>query len=158
VKREVRAGDFTTSFYEASENFRLAAAVAELAEILRASYWARGSKLGEVYRLAKSLAPEFDNREDVVEFVGLVATAAGLRGESIEGPEVRPAGTSVPGRGQSYAPAGPGREAAGSGEPSLAQVLPLVLVAFGITLGRVAFLRRVRLRRTAGRRARRRTS
>lgn len=79
VSREVQASALADSFGEASENFRLAAAVAEFAEILRESYWARGSKLSGVLELAKSLAPEFDNRKDVVEFADLVARAKQLK-------------------------------------------------------------------------------
>ncbi len=134
VRTDIRASHFTPSFHEATENFRLAATVAEFAEILRESYWAEGSHLGRVYRLARILAPEFDNRKDVVEFVGLVTTAAEIRGDSLKGGYAdEPSDT---GGFQTWL-SGSGRRAE---EPPLSYVLPLVLVILGITLGRVAYL------------------
>jgi hypothetical protein len=108
--------------------------VAEFSEILRESYWAEGSHLGRVYKLARTLAPEFDNRQDVVEFAGLVATAARIRGDSLKGGYAdEPSGTGGFRRWLSGSKGGPE-------EPPLSYVLPLVLVILGITLGRVAYL------------------
>ncbi len=47
----------TGGFESASDDFRLAAAAAELAEILRGSYWAKGSNLNEVMRIAQGIPP-----------------------------------------------------------------------------------------------------
>jgi Ca-activated chloride channel family protein len=79
VSNEVDASVFAGSFDEATENFRLAAVVAEFAEILRESYWARESSLGEVLAEAKKVAPEFDNRKDVVELLELIEKAYKLK-------------------------------------------------------------------------------
>jgi Ca-activated chloride channel family protein len=76
---DVDASVFAGTFNEATENFRLAAVVAEFAEILRESYWARESSLGEVLAEAKKVAPEFDNRKDVVELLELIEKAYELK-------------------------------------------------------------------------------
>ncbi|TET32727.1 MAG: DUF3520 domain-containing protein [Planctomycetota bacterium] len=87
VKRSIDSSAFAATFEEASQSFRLAAAAAEFSEILRESYWAKGSDLGAVLALAKSVAPEFDNDKDVLEFVELVANAKKLKGAKIELPD-----------------------------------------------------------------------
>jgi Ca-activated chloride channel family protein len=140
VAREISAKDIKKSFKEASENFRLAAAAAEFAEILRQSYWAKGSKLRDVFDLAMKLAPEFDNRKDVIEFVNLVGKAGQIKGE-VTGQEIEDVPAAAPGGtgDQSRAP-GAGGGFLGLKEPRLSQVLPLVLTLFCMTLGRVAYL------------------
>jgi Ca-activated chloride channel family protein len=55
--------------------FRLTAAVAEYAEILRQSYWARESSMVEVLELARQAAAELPNDPDGAEFVSLVQQA-----------------------------------------------------------------------------------
>jgi Ca-activated chloride channel family protein len=79
VKKAIDSSTFSAEFEKASENFRLAAVVAEFAEILKESYWAKGSDLSQVLALAKSVAREFDNRKDILEFVKLVANAKEMR-------------------------------------------------------------------------------
>ena len=57
--------------------------VAEFAEILRDSYWARGSSLDELFRRAQLVAAEQrDSRraQDVAELVSLIGKAARLKG------------------------------------------------------------------------------
>lgn len=80
---EIEAGlaqaDFVTAFTDASLRFQLAATVAEYAEILRDSYWAKESSLAsvseDVVRISNGLAQD----EDVQEFAGLVSTAVSLK-------------------------------------------------------------------------------
>ena len=55
--------DFNRRFENCTPEFRLAAAAAEFSEILRKSYWARGSKLTDVYRIAKSVDGELRSEE-----------------------------------------------------------------------------------------------
>jgi hypothetical protein len=55
--------------------------VAEFAEILRGSYWARGGKLGDVLTLAQQCRTDFDGRKDVGELVSLIERAKGLDGD-----------------------------------------------------------------------------
>ena len=85
VSEDFNSKEFKKSFEETSENFRLAAAVAEFAEILRESYWAKGSKIGDVLALAREVAPEFDNAKDVTGFVDLVSKSNSLKAEEVAG-------------------------------------------------------------------------
>jgi Ca-activated chloride channel family protein len=55
------------------------AAVAEFAELLRGSYWARGSSLEAVLSLARSAVDRLGERPDRVEFLGMIETAEQLR-------------------------------------------------------------------------------
>lgn len=146
VKSDLLFKDVTDSFYEASENFRLAALVAEFAEVLRGSRWARSSKLSFLHGLLRQLAPEFDNRKDVVELISLVEKAAAIRGEALnEEAGGEEAGTSD---GQSWLPPvyRERLEQQTQREPSLSQVLPLFLIAFGLTMGRVVYVHGFRRR------------
>lgn len=68
------SSDLHDSFETASAPFRLTAAVAEFAEILRESYWAKDGSLEEVRRVVKGVYPELDN-EQVVELIYLVGKA-----------------------------------------------------------------------------------
>ena len=74
VGEDIFPSDLHESFETASAPFRLAAAVAEFAEILRESYWAKDGSLEEVRRVVKGVFPEFDN-EQVVELIYLVGKA-----------------------------------------------------------------------------------
>jgi Ca-activated chloride channel family protein len=70
---------FGSSFDATSPRFKLAAAVAEYAEILRNSYWAKGSSLESVQGLAQRVRQALPNDEDVTEFADLVSRASRLR-------------------------------------------------------------------------------
>lgn len=74
VGEDIFSSDLHESFETASAPFRLTAAVAEFAEILRESYWAKDGSLEEVRRVVKGVFPEFDN-EQVVELIYLVGKA-----------------------------------------------------------------------------------
>jgi Ca-activated chloride channel family protein len=67
-------------FFATSPSFRLAAAVAGFAEILRQSPYVTGYALADVAREASALLPLFENRADVAEFAQLVQTADRLSG------------------------------------------------------------------------------
>lgn len=69
---------FLPAFESASPEFRLAAAAAEFAEILRGSYWAKESTLAGVLPLARSVLAEREGDADAAEFVRLVERAASL--------------------------------------------------------------------------------
>jgi len=70
---------FASAFDAASPRFKLAAAVAEYAEILRASFWAKGSSLENVQGLAQRVKQALPNDKDVAEFADLVSRASRLR-------------------------------------------------------------------------------
>ncbi len=63
----------------ASPSLRLAAVVAELAEILRGSYWAQEGSLEVALAEARKLLPELSERQEVVELVSLLGKAVELR-------------------------------------------------------------------------------
>jgi hypothetical protein len=75
--------DFQARFEAASAEFQAAAAVAEYAEILRQSYWAKESRMTDVLALVRRLQ---DNPPvqgalagQMMDFNGLVAQAARLQ-------------------------------------------------------------------------------
>jgi Ca-activated chloride channel family protein len=145
VKQAFGSGDFTDSYHEASENFRLAALVAEFAEILRGSPYAAGSRLSAVYKLASQLAPEFDNRKDVMEFVSLAQRAAQLSGENLDdGCESLPAGAWYEPPDYPQRPGYAWREA---DTVRLLQVLVLTLAVAIMVMARVAYVYGFRWRR-----------
>ncbi len=79
---EMLAGSSVRSYVEASRSFRLHALVAEFAEILRESVWARGSRLEDVGRALEPVVEAYDRRKDVVELAALVKQAALLLARS----------------------------------------------------------------------------
>ena len=84
VNQTFTVADLDASFDAASPDFRLAAAVAEYAELLRDSYWAREGSLAEVSALADNVAEQYFGAdrgayEDAQEFAELVERAASLQ-------------------------------------------------------------------------------
>ncbi len=79
LSREIRETDLAPSWKRASPSLRLASLVAEMAEILKGSYWAKGGSLDRVFRLAQGLSPEFAGDERVAEFAALAGKATRLR-------------------------------------------------------------------------------
>jgi Ca-activated chloride channel family protein len=72
----ITGADLVEQLEESSPALRLAAVVAETAEVLRGSYWARGSNLDEVFRSAQRVSREFEGDREVAELVSLVGKAA----------------------------------------------------------------------------------
>ena len=66
------------SFDAASPEFQIAAAIAEYAEILKKSYWAKDSQMSEVIALVRRAQAELPADPQVTEFAGLVERAASL--------------------------------------------------------------------------------
>ncbi|UCD95116.1 MAG: DUF3520 domain-containing protein, partial [Candidatus Zixiibacteriota bacterium] len=83
LSRGITRGDFRNKFGNCSVDFKLAAACAEFAEILRKSYWAKGSRLSDVYELAIEVFLENDSRE-IVEFMNMISKADKFAGERAE--------------------------------------------------------------------------
>ena len=75
LRRDLPRSGLASSFEEASPRFQLAAVVAEYAEVLRESYWAREGTLGAVAREAERLARLIPEDNDVVEFAAVTAQA-----------------------------------------------------------------------------------
>ena len=74
ISGDILLSQLRESFETASAPFRLTAAVAEFAEILRESYWAKDGSLEEVRQVVKGVYPEVDN-EQVVELIYLLGKA-----------------------------------------------------------------------------------
>ena len=72
------AADLRSSVDRASPRFRLDAAVAEFAEILRRSFWAKEHRIADVLPLARRAAEEMRDDPDVREFARIVEKAADL--------------------------------------------------------------------------------
>ncbi len=75
LRRDLPRSELAASFEDASPTFQLSAVVAEYAEVLRESYWAREGTLGAVAREAARLARLIPGDNDVVEFAALTAQA-----------------------------------------------------------------------------------
>lgn len=78
TSRAFDRADFSETIADSSPRFQLDAVVAEYAEILRHSYWARDASLEEVGRKARSVARYFPGDSDVQEFAKLVRQAIHL--------------------------------------------------------------------------------
>ena len=74
VSKAITVSQLHESFDTAPATFRLAAAVAEFAEILRESYWAKDGSLDTVHQVVKDAFPEIDS-EGIVELMYLVNKA-----------------------------------------------------------------------------------
>jgi Ca-activated chloride channel family protein len=74
VRAPIRRDVFCRSFDRASDDFRLAAAAAEFAEIMRQSYWARGSSLSDVLAVVNDIGCE-DYTDQVAELARLINLA-----------------------------------------------------------------------------------
>ncbi len=81
VSREVMVDDISPSFDAAFRATQLAACVAEFAEILRDSYWARDGNLDDVLSLAEQCRKQMQSQTPVAELVELVKTARQLKAE-----------------------------------------------------------------------------
>jgi Ca-activated chloride channel family protein len=76
ISRSIARADLASTFRDASIRFQLDAVVAEYAEILRQSYWARDSSLEDVAWEARRVAEYLPRDPDVAEFVSLVERAS----------------------------------------------------------------------------------
>ncbi len=78
-EKNIYARDMNRDFENTSPMFRFTASVAEFAEILKKSYWAKDSNLAEVNKVAKSAVADMHddntNLDDFNEFIELVSKA-----------------------------------------------------------------------------------
>jgi Ca-activated chloride channel family protein len=86
-ERRVGLEDLASSWDEASPSFRLAALVAEFAEILRGSWWAKEGSLDEVFRRAQRVSADLPGNAQAAEFAALAGRAAGIRARDGQGEE-----------------------------------------------------------------------
>jgi len=78
ISRDLRHEDLVSDFARAPIHLRVQAAVAEFAEILRGSYWAKDSTLAQLVPVVDGLAAELPGDEAVQELAQLVRRAADL--------------------------------------------------------------------------------
>ena len=76
ISQTVTKGDLFTEFIEAPARYQLSAVVAEFAELLRQSYWAREGSLSDVETEADRLRRILPDDSDVAEFAELASIAA----------------------------------------------------------------------------------
>ncbi len=88
--RRVGFQDFAPSWEAASPSLRLAALVAELAEILKGSPWAKTADLGDVARRIQETARQLPGNAKVTELADLAARAARIKGAQGGSEEQRP--------------------------------------------------------------------
>ena len=75
-KRTVTGADFVRRWDDASPALRLTSLVAEFAEILKHSYWAKEGDLEDVFRRAQKVSAELAGDHEVADFVSLVGRAS----------------------------------------------------------------------------------
>ena len=78
INRPITTRIFDRNFAFSSPDYKLAAAAAEFSEILRESYWAKGSDLGDVLSLAGQVYNQ-TGHDDVLELMNLVTKAKQLK-------------------------------------------------------------------------------
>ena len=78
INSEFHHSDLAVSFDEASSRFQLTAVVAEFAELLRGSYWARDGSLQAVADEARRVQQLLPESTDIAEFASLAAMASSL--------------------------------------------------------------------------------
>ncbi len=79
ISREITVSDFSKSFVKCDSRYRLAVVAAEFAEILRGSYWSKGSQLSHVLEIAHNLSRGMTDDKDVIELLDLVSKASNLK-------------------------------------------------------------------------------
>ncbi|MDY7093805.1 MAG: von Willebrand factor type A domain-containing protein [Acidobacteriota bacterium] len=79
--------DLAPTWEQASPSLRLAVLVAEFAEILRGSWWAKEGSLDEVFRRAQQVSAELPGNAQAAEFAALAGRAAGIRARAAQGEE-----------------------------------------------------------------------
>ena len=79
LNHSLHRSELFPAFEEASPRFQLAAVVAEFAEILRESYWAREGSLDDVVAEARRVQGLLPRESDVAEFADLAQRTLGIR-------------------------------------------------------------------------------
>ena len=79
IEQSVTKGDLAAEFTDASTRYQLAAVVAEFAELLRHSYWAREGNLSEIETQTDRLRHLLPDDTDVAELADLASIAARIQ-------------------------------------------------------------------------------
>jgi hypothetical protein len=78
IEKKILPSDLRPQFEAAAVRFKLAACVAEFAEILRGSPFADGSTFEDVAKVLRPVALELNNDPQVQELLSLVHSASSL--------------------------------------------------------------------------------
>ena len=78
IAKTVETNEIKKKFEDSTDSFKLSSSIAEFAEILRKSYYAKDGNLKDVRTLIKSLGANYRDTYDVKELLNLVATAQKL--------------------------------------------------------------------------------
>ena len=81
ISREFHHSDMATDFEEAPATFQLSAVVAEFAEVLRGSYWAREGSLQAVADEARRIQVLLPEMSQVSDFASLAIQATGFEAD-----------------------------------------------------------------------------
>jgi Ca-activated chloride channel family protein len=79
ISKEITVSDFSKSFIKCDSRYRLAVVAAEFAEILRGSYWSKGSQLSHVLEITHNLSRGMTDDKDMIELLDLVSKASNLK-------------------------------------------------------------------------------
>ncbi len=82
INQEFHLSDLTASFEETPPTFQLSAVVAEFAEVLRGSYWAREGNLQAVAEEARRVQMLLPNMNEVSDFASLAIQAASFEADA----------------------------------------------------------------------------
>lgn len=82
LSRSITAGELRRGWAQASPSLRLASVVAEFAEFLKGSYWAKDADLDDLFRRAQALSAEHPGDLRVAELAALIGKAAALQAEN----------------------------------------------------------------------------
>ncbi|MFC1739309.1 von Willebrand factor type A domain-containing protein [Planctomycetota bacterium] len=86
-KSSIDLQDFKESFEDTNTDFKLAATAAEFAEILRKSYWAKGTTLADTLKHSKVVLKQRENDADITELVNMITKAKQLMEKEEKVPE-----------------------------------------------------------------------
>ena len=81
LSETITVGDLLRHIDEASTDFRMHAAAAEFAELLRESYWAREGTYSNLAAFAAQLERERPNNQQIIELVDLIRLAGRIKGD-----------------------------------------------------------------------------
>jgi Ca-activated chloride channel family protein len=76
IEQSAETASFATSLADADNGLQLAAAVAEYAELLKHSYWARHNAMANIWNDVERLTARFAADKEVLQFANLVEAAA----------------------------------------------------------------------------------
>lgn len=81
IERPIKTHDLASTWDDAAPRLRAAAVAAEFAEILRHSFWAKGSQLADLMEPAIRLVSELPEDQDIIDLSQMIHRAADLEAQ-----------------------------------------------------------------------------